>query len=56
MKKVYISLFVTVFVLLSCKKNPLDITPDGRLTFEEVFKDPIQTESFVNKIYAKIPR
>jgi hypothetical protein len=55
MKKVFLYLFISVFVLVSCKKNPLDITPDGRLTFDDVFKDPVQTEAFVNTIYAKIP-
>ncbi|WP_188746869.1 RagB/SusD family nutrient uptake outer membrane protein [Parapedobacter defluvii] len=55
MKKISILALITVFTVLSCKESPLDITPDGRITFDEVFKDEIQTESFVNTIYSKIP-
>lgn len=55
MKKIVIYILTGFFALQSCKKNPLDITPDGRITFDQVFKDPIQTEAFVNTIYSKIP-
>lgn len=55
MKKIIILALTVAITVLSCKKSPLDITPDGRLTFEEVFKDEIKTESFVNTIYSKIP-
>ena len=53
MKKTFIYFIAGCFALCSCNKNPLDITPDGRITFDDVFKNEIQTESFVNTIYAK---
>lgn len=55
MKKTFIYFITGCFALFSCNKNPLDITPDGRITFDDVFKNEIQTESFVNTIYSKIP-
>lgn len=55
MKRIFVLALTVAFTVTSCKKSPLDITPDGRITFDEVFKDEIQTESFVNTIYSKIP-
>lgn len=55
MKKIFIFIIGAALFLASCKKDPLNITPDGRLTLDQVFKDQIQTESFVNTIYGKIP-
>lgn len=46
---------VLIVMTISCKKNPLDITPDGRLTIDGVFKNQIQTEAFLNSVYASIP-
>jgi hypothetical protein len=39
MKKIIIALLILMSVATACKKNPLDITPDGRITLEDVFKD-----------------
>lgn len=41
--------------LLSCKRDPLDITPDGRLSIDDVFKTEIQTEAYLNTVYQSIP-
>lgn len=38
-----------------CAKDPLDITPDGRLTLEGVFKDERLTEAYLNSAYEEIP-
>jgi len=54
MKKIIVILALTVMAG-SCKKNPLDITPDGRLTINGVFNNEIQTEAFLNSVYASIP-
>lgn len=45
----------TIFSLLSCKKDPLNITPDGRITLADVFKDEKQTEAYLNTVYKSIP-
>jgi hypothetical protein len=39
----------------SCKKNPLDITPDGRITLKDVFADEVKTEAYLNSVYSFIP-
>jgi len=54
MKKIIVILALTVMAG-SCKKNPLDITPDGRLTINGVFNNEIQTGAFLNSAYAYIP-
>ncbi len=38
-----------------CKKNPLDITPDGRITIKDVFQDEEKVEAYLNTVYSKIP-
>ncbi|WP_316818585.1 RagB/SusD family nutrient uptake outer membrane protein [Pedobacter nyackensis] len=55
MKKIMICSFLIFICLQSCKKDPLDITPDGRITLEEVFKDEKQTEAYLNTVYNSIP-
>lgn len=54
MKKI-ICIVAIIVLAISCKKNPLDITPDGRLTIDGVFNNQIQTEAFLNSVYASIP-
>ena len=56
MKKLII-IYIGVFLLSfsSCKKNPLDITPNGRITLSEVFSDPERPEAFLNTVYGYIP-
>lgn len=55
MKKIMICSFLIFICLQGCKKDPLDITPDGRITLEEVFKDEKQTEAYLNTVYNSIP-
>jgi len=51
-----IILIITLTLLFAgCKKDPLDITPDGRGTLEDVFKDEKQTEAYLNAVYNNIP-
>lgn len=40
---------------IGCKKDPLDIIPDGRLTLDQVFANEKQTEAFLNRAYTHIP-
>ncbi|MWW23264.1 RagB/SusD family nutrient uptake outer membrane protein [Algibacter lectus] len=54
MKNKILYLFVSALVIISCDKA-LDITPDGRLTLEDVFKDEHQTEAYLNTVYSSIP-
>ncbi|MFZ4262512.1 RagB/SusD family nutrient uptake outer membrane protein [Sphingobacterium sp. HJSM2_6] len=55
MKK-YIKIIAILIVILiqSCKNDPLDIMPDGRLTLEEVFSDELMASEYVNTIYMNI--
>lgn len=46
---------IVTLLVLSCDKDALDITPDGRITLEEVFQDEDQTEAFLNTTYLNIP-
>jgi len=56
MKKIiYTVVLIVIVTAISCKKNPLDITPDGRLTIAGVFNNDIQTQAFLNSVYASIP-
>lgn len=54
MKKIIV-IVALIVMAIGCKKNPLDITPDGRLTIDGVFNNKIQTEAFLNSVYAYIP-
>ena len=45
---------VATITLLGCSKDPLDITPDGRMTTEEVFKSQDLTEAYLNTAYEYI--
>lgn len=54
-KDIIFIFFITMFIFSSCKKDPLDITPDGRITMEAVWKDEIKTEAFLNTVYNFIP-
>lgn len=53
MKKNSFILFTLVLLLIGC--NDLDISPDGRFTMDDVWKDPIKTESFLGRAYSSIP-
>lgn len=55
MKKILICLLISITTIYSCKNDPLDITPDGRLTLNQVFQNEKQTEAFLNRAYTKIP-
>lgn len=55
MKNIYYILLIIAVFSYSCKKDPLDITPDGRITMDEVWKDEIKTEAFLNNVYASVP-
>ena len=39
----------------ACKKSPLDITPDGRMSIEDIFNVPERTEAYLNSVYASVP-
>ena len=55
MKKLTIFCLLCTIVIAGCKKNALDITPDGKLSIEEVFKNEKQTEAYLNTVYNNIP-
>ncbi|MCE7042824.1 RagB/SusD family nutrient uptake outer membrane protein [Dyadobacter sp. CY312] len=43
-----------LFISYSCKKDPLDITPDGRITLADVFKSQELTEAYLNTTYERL--
>lgn len=49
-----LSLFGLLFILSSCQKDPLDITPDGRITLSDVFKTQELTEAYLNTTYERL--
>src|SRR5690606_21195843 len=38
----------------ACESDPLDITPNGRITLETVFQDPELTEAYLNTTYERL--
>lgn len=55
MKKVTICLIAFIVSIVSCKKDPLNITPDGRISIADVFKDNLKTEAYLNTVYSSRP-
>ena len=54
MKKILIFLFF-ILAVAGCKKDPLNITPDGRVSLQEIFADNYQTGAYLNACYSDIP-
>ena len=52
--KAFLKYFFWVLALTSCSRDPLDITPNGRITMDEVFSDSELTEAYLNKTYQSI--
>ena len=48
-------LLISIIAVNGCGKSPLDITPDGRMTLDDIFKNPDRTEAFLNTVYGSIP-
>lgn len=55
MKKSILFIITLIIASSACKNNPLDITPDGKITLEDVFADDVRTEAFLNTVYSYIP-
>ena len=55
MKKILLLTVATIALVIGCNKDPLDITPDGKITLEDVFKDKDRTEAYLNSAYNYIP-
>lgn len=47
--------FLLVLLALSCSKDYLDITPDGRTTLDDIFQDEKRTEAYLNRVYGHVP-
>ncbi|MDQ6764473.1 MAG: RagB/SusD family nutrient uptake outer membrane protein, partial [Bacteroidota bacterium] len=54
MKQLFSILFITLLLNTGCKKDPLDITPNGRISVADVFKDNNQTAAYLNSTYGNI--
>ena len=55
MKKILILSLAVFTLFLGCKKDPLDQTPDGKISLDDVFKDKDRTEAYLNTVYGNIP-
>lgn len=51
MKQNIILFFLILTIVSGCKKDPLDITPNGRISLADVFKDNNQTAAYLNSCY-----
>ncbi|MET4082728.1 hypothetical protein ABIB40_002692 [Pedobacter sp. UYP30] len=51
MKQLLSIFFLIVLFSSGCKKDPLDITPNGRISVGDVFKDNNQTAAYLNSAY-----
>jgi len=55
MNKIYFTIIViNGFLLFGCNKS-LNITPNGRITIEDVFQNEKETEAYLNTVYSDIP-
>jgi starch-binding outer membrane protein, SusD/RagB family len=56
-KNIYTLLLFLIILIIpfGCGNDPLDITPDGRITLDDVFKDEKQVEAYINTTYGNIP-
>lgn len=54
MKKNILTFLSAGLLTLACQ-NPLDVTPDGKITLGDVFSDEVRTEAFLNTVYSYIP-
>ncbi|SHE81476.1 Starch-binding associating with outer membrane [Mariniphaga anaerophila] len=55
MKKKFIILLIAIVSFYSCE-DILDVTPDGRVTLNEVFQDPELTAKYLSNCYNNIPK
>ena len=56
MKKIqFLIIYFFLLIVSGCKKDPLNITPDGRITLADVFNDDVQTGAYLNSCYGYIP-
>lgn len=55
MKNILRIFIVLSFLTAGCTKDYLNITPDGRTTLDDIFKDEKRTEAYLNRIYGQMP-
>jgi len=51
MKQLLYMIFFVILLNAGCKKDPLNITPNGRISVNDVFKDNNQTAAYLNSAY-----
>ncbi|MCD2423677.1 RagB/SusD family nutrient uptake outer membrane protein [Niabella pedocola] len=55
MKRITLNILLIATVLIgACRKDPLDLMPDGRITIDQVFTDEMMASEYVNTIYANM--
>jgi hypothetical protein len=55
MRKVAFYFIFIAICFCGCKKKFLDITPDGRMSLDEIFSDENRTGAYLNRVYGHIP-
>lgn len=55
MKKIITFLFIVIGLTFAGCVDSLNISPDGRMTMSDVWKDPIKTEAYLGRAYSWIP-
>ena len=51
----YIYTFLCLVLAFYSCDDALDVTPDGRTTLEDIFKNEVQTEAYLNTVYLVMP-
>ncbi|MFT4016471.1 MAG: RagB/SusD family nutrient uptake outer membrane protein [Agriterribacter sp.] len=55
MKNIALNILLMAALLIgACKKDPLDLMPDGRITIDQAFQDEMMASEYVNSIYANM--
>lgn len=54
MKSIFKLLILSIFILVSCNKDYLELKPLDRFSEIDVFQDPVLIELYVNNIYSRV--
>lgn len=55
MKKIYFILILSFALFFSACNDVFDLSPDGRLSYDQIFSDNVLTGGYLNKCYSYIP-
>lgn len=55
MKHIIILLFISLFIFLGSCKKVLDVAPDGRISYDDIFSDNDKVSAYLNTCYLNMP-